>query len=851
MKKLALFTLVFFVMINIKTFAQSPLGITNLGHPSLEFPSALALSNKNALTLTEDQKIWYSTSPLLITNPENIFIKSFLVGYHNETWEVFNSDSISQLPDTITTLSSNGSKLFIGSPSGFYTYDGNWNQLTLDLVNQYINAIFVNDDHMVFGTNEGVFIYENDAWQNFSTANSGLCQDTISCIEIAADGTYYFGTSNGLSVYNGDTWITLDTLNSNLIDNQITAIKSDPSGTIWIGTHSAGLFRYHQQEVESFYNITSYPTPSNMQIVSLAKDIDQTIFAPYGTKIVQIEGPDIYVLDINQSGGASVQLFAKEKLYLGNGQDLFEIDKSIVNYVPNINYLDINNVKAVFTATGRTAWEPSFFDYPVFNIPKDSEKTTVFSANIWVGGIDEDDSLCFAGEKYNQQGHDFWSGPVCNSQEAYESEKMKWSKVWKLTQDQIDYHRENWSNDDYVANPEILSWPANGNTALGQMTLIAPYIDVQGNGIYEPMYGDYPVIRGDQAIYFVYNDDRMTHTESAGNKLGIEVHGMAYAFNEPTSDALNNAVFVNYQIINRSDKVFSQTRIAKFADLDLGYAQDDYTGCDTSLNSFYVYNGTSIDGNGDPHAYGNYPPAQAITFLNQSMSAFVYYNNCSSGPTCDPQVSGEYYNYMRAIWRDNTRMLYGGNGHAAGQGTTGPETNFMFTGDPVTLEGWSEISQVNSPGDRRGLGSVYVGDFAPGDRFCLDLAYVFGQDPEGNNIGSVGQLKGNIIEVQAFYNQHFLGSCDDLIPTNLDESVYYNKTPKVFPNPVKSEITIWFEEQNQYDFYLYNSKGELLLNQQVNSELFQLNMDKFSNGVYVIQIISENRFFVERFLKID
>ncbi len=271
--------------------------------------------------------------------------------------------------------------------------------------------------------------------------------------------------------------------------------------------------------------------------------------------------------------------------------------------------------------------------------------------------------------KYNQQGHDFWPGPVCNSQEAYEAEKMKWSKVWKLTQDQIDYHRENWSNDDYIANPEILSWPANGNTTLGQMALIAPpYMDVQGNGIYEPMSGDYPVIRGDQAIYFVYNDDRMTHTESEGKKLGVEIHGMAYAFDEPTSEALNNAVFVNYQIINRSDKVLSYTRIAKFADLDLGYSQDDYIGCDSSLNSFYAYNGTSIDGNGEPQAYGDFPPAQAITFLNQSMSAFVYYNNCSSGPTCDPQVSAEYYNYMRAIWRDNTRMLYGGNGHAAGQG---------------------------------------------------------------------------------------------------------------------------------------------------------------------------------------
>ncbi len=850
MKNLALYAFVLFILINLKTFAQIPPGISNLGHPSIEFPSAVALSNKNALTLTEDQKIWYSTSPLLLTYPENIFIKSFLVGYQNETWEVFNSDSISQLPDTITTLSSNGYKLFIGSPSGFYTYSGDWYQLALELENQFINAIVTIEEDIIVGTNQGVFMFENESWHQYTSENSGLINDTINCIHVNADGKYYFGTPQGLSIYNGNSWLTLNSENSDLTDDQITAINSHPNGTVWIGTLTEGLFRYFQESVVSFYQLTSYPRPSNLYIPCIAKDNEGSIFAPYGTKIVQIEDNDIYVLDITQ-GNYNIQLFATDKLYLGNEQDIFEIDKNLVDYVPNVNNLDINNVNALFTATGRTAWERSFFDEPVFNIPKGSNKSSVFTATLWIGGIDEEDSLCFAGEKYNQQGNDFWPGPVCNSQEAYEAEKRKWSKVWKLTQAQIDFHIQNWQDNNYSIPPDILSWPANGNTEIGQMALIAPYMDVQGNGIYEPLAGDYPIIRGDQAIYFVYNDDRMIHTESEGKKLGVEIHGMAYAFDRPDSESLNNAVFVNYQIINRSNIGFRGTKIGKFADLDLGYSNDDYIGCDTSLNSFFAYNGNPIDGSGQPEAYGALPPAQAITFLNHQMSSFVYFNNCSSGPTCDPDIASQYYNYMGGIWLDGTQMLYGGNGHITGQGTTGPATRYMFTGNPITGEGWSEVSESNPPGDRRGLGSVFIGDFEPGDRFCLDIAYVFGQDASGNNLGSVGQLKDNIVEVQAFYNQHFLGSCDDLIPTNIEESVYDNKMPKVFPNPVKSEVTILFEEQNQYDFYLYNSKGELLLRQQVNSELFQLNMDKFSNGVYVIKIISENRFFVKRFLKVD
>ncbi len=226
---------------------------------------------------------------------------------------------------------------------------------------------------------------------------------------------------------------------------------------------------------------------------------------------------------------------------------------------------------------------------PVFNIPKNSLKSTIFTATLWMGGIDQNDSLHFAGgERFNQDGYDFWAGPVSGSNEGYDTDKIKWAKVWKISKAQIDYHRENWFKSDYIPDPVILSWPAHGNAALGgQMDLIAPYIDMQANGVYEPLAGDYPVIRGDQALYFVYNDDKAEHTESQGGKIGVEVHGMAYAFNRPNSDALNHSVFVNYQVINRSGNQYKDFYMAKYADYDIGFGNDDYVGCDTTLNSFF------------------------------------------------------------------------------------------------------------------------------------------------------------------------------------------------------------------------------------------------------------------------
>jgi hypothetical protein len=62
------------------------------------------------------------------------------------------------------------------------------------------------------------------------------------------------------------------------------------------------------------------------------------------------------------------------------------------------------------------------------------------------------------------------------------------------------------------------------------------------------MDGDYPLIRGDQALFFIFNDDRNVHSETQGNKLKAEIHGMAYVFDLPGDTAFNNTIFMNYKI---------------------------------------------------------------------------------------------------------------------------------------------------------------------------------------------------------------------------------------------------------------------------------------------------------------
>ena len=250
------------------------------------------------------------------------------------------------------------------------------------------------------------------------------------------------------------------------------------------------------------------------------------------------------------------------------------------------------------------------------------------------------------------------------------------------------------------------------------------------------------VLKGDMTLWWVFNDKGNTHTESEGSAIGLEIRAQAFAF--ATNDEINNMSFCSYEIINRSTYELKGTYFCPWTDVDLGYAKDDYVGCDVQRGLGYGYNGNAIDGSGEPEAYGDQPPAVGVDFFqgpymdpdgldnpkftyvvavtfdhltpegdsvfnfdtlaNQTqqicdesingvnfqngiidderfgMRRFLYHNNDNS-PTGDPKYANDYYNMLRGIWKDGNKMLYGGNAHPAVAGTVGPACDFMFPGD--------------------------------------------------------------------------------------------------------------------------------------------------------------------------
>lgn len=421
--------------------------------------------------------------------------------------------------------------------------------------------------------------------------------------------------------------------------------------------------------------------------------------------------------------------------------------------------LDINNVRARLMTGGDMWWDNGTAEAR-YEVPKGSRKNSLFAGSVWIGGRDEQRQLKVAAQTYRQTGNDYWPGPLNDNAEITESDCSEWDRFWKVNRETITKFRA-LSNKSVGGDPEfeaIYQWPAKGNkNATGRngniLTVVnenikeyAPFIDVDGNGAYDPEVGDYPDILGDQFIWWVYNDKGNTKQQSKTEGIGIEVQASAFAY--ATKDFLNDATFYNFRVINRGSLTLDSTYIATWTDADLGYYNDDYIGCDTTRGLGILYQGTSVDGTGQVNSYGDRVPMVGVDFFKGplkrtnvggtivttplGMTAFTYYNNDNT-VVGNPNNGIEIYNYMTGSIRNGQRFsndFKGPNTPSKAYGE-GPLTPFVFYGDPGVRGEWSECTCGNPVGDRRFVHSAGAFRLDPGVVNDITIGAVWVADVKG------------------------------------------------------------------------------------------------------------------------
>ncbi len=453
-------------------------------------------------------------------------------------------------------------------------------------------------------------------------------------------------------------------------------------------------------------------------------------------------------------------------------------------------FLDVNNVRARILNNGSLFYrgEPH-----VYEVPKGSGSNAIFASGVWLAGTVAGESAPrVAGSTYGPW--EFWAGPLDDNGNP-PVDCGVFDRVYKVSKTDIDAY-----DQTGATTPALLGWP----TGLGAPTLAPPgdgvdndedgEIDEVGeelkfdiatpladrvNRVVDLAAGERPAIIGDQSIWWVMNDRGNTHERTNAPAIGVEVHGMAFAFNQ--AGAIGDMTFYKYNVFYKGTAPLENAYMTIYSDPDLGDFADDYVGSDSTLGLGYVYNSDNEDIAGE--GYGTPPPAAGYDFFqgpivpspgdtaqvsgrkipdfkNLGMTVFGFYNN-GGGVTGDPSSAEDFYNYMQGNWIDGRSFTFGGNGRdEAGGGSTIP-TKYIFSGEPVANTGWTErnpdpftnAAPPISPGDRRFFMSSGPFTINPGDQQEIIFGVVFAKGVD--NWDSVAKLRQADGAAQSAFDVNF------------------------------------------------------------------------------------------------
>lgn len=851
-----------------------------------------------------------------------------LAKFDNTNWTYYSISSTPALPsNSVTALAKdNAGSIWIGTDKGLVRFTGTTfiTYTTLDgLPSNTITCIETIAGSVYVGTPAGLSRFDNVNFINYNVANGKLPDDNITSVKAESANVIWLGGVNRLVKFNINSSFTTTSYVDNTITSgsgRINCIYIDGQNKKWLGTTTVGVLMYSGT---SFVNAGDVYTMFGGGVPKAVYDLCEGLNNGVATKM------------INYSSGGSqgiIEFAPNNKVYqyfypasnipgdylekegnrlfmtkgTGTGSSvvlpLYAFNKTGYTLpfgdVNNNNFklLDINHVRAGIANRGDMHWKMGsaydLQDAGYYEVPKGSGKSANYGSGLWIGGFDNGNQLHGAAQTYRPHGNDYWPGPLDTLSGTTDSATaLSYDKIWKINYSEINdfivnFNNGNVQNNTYVPSEDLLSWPARGTGNYSRN--LAPFVDVNNNGIYDPLTGgDYPKIKGDQALYYIFNDKLAAHSTSC-TPMGIEVHGMAYAYGcadiLTENPVLDYTTFYNYKIYNRSANNYHDVFVGLWSDVDLGYYGDDYFGSNVSANYGYVYNADNFDETiAGQSGYGSYPPAQGFAVMKgplapasdgidndnnglideageecklNRLTTFRYTYQLSSPGEEDPVACGEYYNYLSGKWKDGTNVTCGGSGYGGAVAT-----NWMFPGDPNnpgistdpagTCGYWTEASAGNAPMDRRIIPSSGPFNLGAGQMTEIDFAYVTSFDSSSAtnaHLLAVNKLKTDVQNVTSFYRLATKPVCKDnsVGIRNISREDYYT----VYPNPAKSVLTVHSTQGNTTTAYeLVDVLGKLVLKGEGSGNDFTIPVSDLKQGIYFLRLISNGSMAQKKIVK--
>ncbi|MGB4971636.1 MAG: T9SS type A sorting domain-containing protein [Cyclobacteriaceae bacterium] len=524
-------------------------------------------------------------------------------------------------------------------------------------------------------------------------------------------------------------------------------------------------------------------------------------------------------------------------------------------------HLDVNNARIILQPSGDFFWNRNYEGFYVPKVdPSQTHTSIIFAAGLWLGGVDAGGNLKIAAQTYGASGGDadWWPGPIDINQNTTNATICdNFNKLWKVHREEIESHINDFETDGIINGlvpNSILAWPGRGNPeslAQNQFELpdqpLAPFVDRNGNSIYEPLLGDYPNVFGDEAIWWVFNDEGggQPHGESLGNPVKAEVQVTAYGFKGENDEDLANTTFYDFKIYNRALEKLDSGYVSLWLDPQLGCDRDDYFGSLSTDKMAFIYNADAVDGwsgcdcDGIPTFCDNIPMTAFkilqgplnINGEDVGFSSFTYYNDYSNivgNPppgVVDPATELEYYRYMTGSWKDGTPFSYGYDGYNF---ANSPPYFYAFDGNPSDTGQWSLLNETLPNYSRKMLVNSGPFHLQPGESTSISFAAMTTFDVETPNIEPLVSM-GNTI--QTFY---------DNLPT-ATSSVIKQKTTQFYPNPLVSEGKLTANGEVLESVRMFSLDGRIVQEyNHLNTSELSIERGGLPSGFYLYSALLRN-----------
>lgn len=519
----------------------------------------------------------------------------------------------------------------------------------------------------------------------------------------------------------------------------------------------------------------------------------------------------------------------------------------------------------------------------------------------FVGFIGSSDTISNEKSVFSAQ-FDELPGPYTTSAMYDEILEAKYNRPYRVSRQMIQDHIDSvaFGSASYIPVWAIRNWPAHGDAALGQEENLAPFADINSNGMYEPMLGEYPSILGNDCVFSI------THYRDNGNpNKALEFHSYVYTQLCDTTETFDHVMMRKIQVYSRGaeiDSLFFGGRLNG----RLGQI-DDYAGTNIDLGMIYQYNGDLYDDDfpgSDLPGYKEKLAAHGIMALKgfkeandgldngigilpgESINGYgfndgiidnefggLYAGNIfteTSEPLgdSDMETAEKWYHVLNGSYLSGDTIYYGGTDLSPG--TTIP-TRYIYSGSEDAYHfgtagidpgfDWYENEPVgagstaNQTGRRRWVYSFGKTALADGEMVELDYAYLIQRQPAP--VASIFEPVTDLFLKAAAVRSAFLsndGPCGihfDPIEENLGvgEEVMEENLFTLYPNPTTGTIRINGISENGGTIRVFDLNGKLLQTVSDYQTMQVLDLGNLEGNLFILQITDGSKSSQKRVVK--